>query len=211
MTKPDAKDIYMKGYAAFDKGDYQEAIDLATKCIEVSPPDSYRHIGALGLRCWAANYSGDDETVEKDARALLSKESKIDEEWFNGLALFNLGLLRRRAGEWNEAMILFARASKEYAAYKLDDKAPIGWVLVNEFFIAVTHWCASGKTDLLDRLTIRLSEQSETDEEIQHLQNAVALYRRLAKGEDVTEEASGAAAEGVSRAFLSAILLGKQM
>lgn len=82
------------------------------------------------------------------------------------------------------------------------------WALVSEFFASVTRWAASNETEMLGALREKLLHLSSSDEEMEHLKVALRLYGRLAKGEDVREEAQNAVFAGVSRAFLALILLG---
>ena len=89
------REIYLAGYAAFEDGDFPRAVLLASRCLQDAPPGSYWHSGALGLRCWARGWLGDDVGVKEDAEALLRKEGP-DREWFTGLALFNLALMKMR-------------------------------------------------------------------------------------------------------------------
>lgn len=205
----DPKELYIAGYGAFDKGDFPEAARLATQCLASAPSDSYWHFGALGLRCWATNYLGDITSVEKDAHTLLAEDSGTDKAWFDGLALFNLGLAYRQTGKTAKAREFFAQASERYTAHCIDSEQPSEWILVSEFFAVVTYWAAFGKTDRLDILAEKLTSLSGLNEETQHLNQSVALYQRLAKGEDVRQEAI--TLKGVSKAFLALIFVGQQM
>ncbi len=207
MTTTDPRELYLSGYAAFDQGEYAEAIDRATQCLDVAPADSYWHFGSLGLRCWAANYLRDDTRVEQDAQVLLSGDAGSEQPWFEGLALLNLGLAARRAGRQREARRFFARAAVRYAVHEIQPGQPGAWALVSEFFAAVTRWAASGQSDVLDRLTEKLTALEQPDLEMQHLGRAVDLYQRRAQGKDVRSPAETAAHEGVSRAFLALLLL----
>ena len=206
----DPRELYLSGYVAFDQGDFGEATSLATECLAIAPPDSYWHFGALGLRCWAANYMEDNLSVERDACDLLAEEAGLDKPWFDGLALLNLGLVRWRAGHINEAKTLFAQASTRYAAYEIGSERPAEWMLIVRFFAAVTRWAASGETDTLMRLADELASLPAMNEEIEHLNRVVSVYLRHAEGEQVTAETKSAALTPTSRAFLALILLTAQ-
>lgn len=206
-TADDFKETYAAGYAAFDQGDFHTAVALASQCIATSPPDSYWHFGALGLRCWAANYLADNASVERDAQALLTTNAGVDKPWFDGLALLNLGLVYRRAGDVSKARACFARASRRYAAYAIDAKQPAAWQWVNRFFAVTTHWAASGECAALKTLAADIARQPTPSEEMTRLAHAVDMYLRHARGETVEAEAEAAACAGVSRAFLVFLLL----
>lgn len=203
----DPERYYLDGYAAFDRGEYRKAVDLATGCLSRVPVDSYWYAGALGLRCWAANFLGDDAAVVRDANALLALDTGDDKMWFDGLAVLNLAIIRRRLGDVGESELLFSQASAKYAAYHIPPDRPSHQRAVNDLFIAVSHWAACGETDKLDTLSHRLSAANEPDEEIIGVYRAVDLYRRLAGREDVRADALAAAGNGVSRAFLAVILI----
>lgn len=208
ITADQIEEKYFAGYAAFESGDYRTAVSLASDCIAGSAPDSYWHFGALGLRCWVANFLRDNTSVEDDANSLLSASSGVDKPWFDGLALYNLGLVQRRIGQTVAAKVLFKRASRRYAAYEIGDEQPLAWKLVNQFFVAVTHWAAYGEIGALDEFRLILDGIHSVDTEIQHLARAVDLYLRHEQGENVRGEAEAAVRLGVSRAFLAIILLG---
>jgi tetratricopeptide (TPR) repeat protein len=203
--KPQA--LYLAGYEAFDQGDFSKAISLATRCLEIAAPDSYWYSGSLGLRCWAASYTGDDAGVERDAGDLLARDSGPDRAWFEGLALLNLGLVYRRAGNRSKAKQCYARASERYAAYQIQPDHPPIWGLIVRFFTASTHWAAYQKRDKLKELALEMSGLPTQDAETQRLMHAVELLLRHAQGQDVRVEAEKAASDGVSRTFLVQILL----
>lgn len=204
---PDVEKLYAEGYAALDRGDYARAVELAGQCLQNAPPDSYWYAGALGLRCWAANFTGDYDSVARDAHALLALDSGDHKMWFDGLAVFNLALIRRRLGDVGEAEMLFDQARAKYAAYRIPHQSPDDWRLVRELFEAVAHWAAGGETVRLDDLAGRLSVLMDNSGEIPGLQKAVDLYQRRARGEDVTKDARRAFDDGVSRAFLAALII----
>ena len=205
------KEVYQAGYAAFDQGNFPKARLLASQCLAVTPQDSYWHSGALGLKCWSANYLGDNATVERDAAKLLSSDAGVDKLWFDGLALFNLGLVSRRTRRAREARTYFTQALQRYAAYEIRPGQPHTWAWINKFFVAIAHWASSGEANRLWQLARELANHPVFDDELHHLRRAVYLYLRRAMGEDVSAEAETAAQQGVSRAVLAYILLEKKL
>jgi hypothetical protein len=203
----DPEKIYTDGYAAFDRGDFAVAIKSAGKCLLAAPIDSYWFPGALGLRCWAANFADDRECVERDAHALLAIDTGDEKMWFDGLAAFNLALIRRRLGDVGEAELLFDQARAKYTAYRINPKKPDEWRLVRELFEAISHWAACGEADKVDDMAGRLSVLPDPSGETVHIHKAVDLYQRFVRGEDVADEAHRAADDGVSRTFLALILI----
>jgi tetratricopeptide (TPR) repeat protein len=203
----DPEKIYQDGYSAFDRGEYPRAINLATQCLKTADAGSYWYAGALGLRCWAANFAGDYDSVVIDAHTLLTLDTGDEKMWFDGLAVLNLALIRRRVGDVGQAERLFDQARAKYQAYRVNPKKPEDWPLVRQLFEAITHWAASGETDKLDDLAGILSVRSDPNGEIEQLKKAVDLYQRCARGEDVTAESGKVADEGVSRAFLALLLI----
>ncbi|MEW6718011.1 MAG: hypothetical protein AB1345_10980 [Chloroflexota bacterium] len=205
MDSPE--EIYLAGYRAFNQGKFSEAISLATQCLELAEPDSYWHYGSLGLRCWAANFLEDDNTVKSDAKELLAENPGYEKNWFDGLAWLNLGLAARRIGKVEEAKLCFANASERYALHQIRNDQPAAWALVIMFFAAVTRAAASDQTDALEKLDEELANICSSDEELNHLREAVNLYLRQAYGEDVYLDAQQAAERGTSRTFLALLLL----
>jgi hypothetical protein len=205
-TGKEAREIYLAGYAAFDRGDFSTAVSLATQCLDLALPTSYWHSGALGLRCWAANYVGEDGLVEGDARALLDRKGP-EKLWFDGLALFNLALVNQRRGRDVEASELFAQAAQGYGKYATSLTEHPEWGFVSRFFGAVARWAGMGKRDGLESLAEELAELPDLKGELESVGRAARLVLRHALGEEVSSEAQGAALEGVSRAFLAVILV----
>src|SRR3972149_9649813 len=146
------EETYQAGYAAFDQGNYPKARLLASQCRAAAPSDSYWHFGALGLQCWAANYLGDNTTVERDAAKLLSGEAGADKLWFDGVALFNLGLVSQRTRRTMEAKTYFTQASQRYASYPMNDGQTQTWAWIYKFFSAIAHWASSGEHKRLRQL-----------------------------------------------------------
>jgi hypothetical protein len=207
MTTINPEEVYQAGYAAFSQGNFPKARLLASQCLAVAGRDSYWHYGALGLKCWAANFLGDNATVEREAALLLSGDAGATQLWFDGLALFNLGLVRQRARRAGEARSYFTQASQHYTAYGIRSGQPHGQALTNQFYAAVTRWASSGDSLPLHQLAQKLASCPAPDQELRHLAWAVELYQRRAAGEDVAAAAEIAARQGVSRAYLAYLLL----
>jgi hypothetical protein len=203
------EEIYFAGYAAFDQGRFSDAIKLATQCLHQAAPDTYWYAGALGLRCWAANFMSDDKSVERDANALLALQDGPNSDWFEGLARFNLGLTARRRGRGTEAKEWFAQAAESYAVYKIQTELPAQWALIVGLFAAASQWVAFGNQDGLEALENKLANIGEPDE-MGHIAQAVDLLLRYAAGDEVRSQAAAIAAQGTSRAFLALILLTRQ-
>jgi hypothetical protein len=201
------QEIYQASHTAFDQGNYPKARLLASQCLSAAPQDSYLYYGALGLRCWAANYLGDNVTVEREAEMLLSDNVRVDKRWFEALALFNLGLVNQRTRRTMQAKIFFTLASQRYAAYEHGTGIYSTQVLINKFFAVIAHWASTGELSSIAFLAQELLNNPASDPEIGHLARAVELYLRRAQGEDVTVEAELAARQGVNRAYLAYILL----
>jgi len=209
MINPE--EAYQASHTAFDQGNYPKARLLASQCLAVAPLDSYWHLGALSLQCWAANYLGDNITVERDAAKLLSSDAGADKLWFDGLAFLNLGLVNQRTRRTHEAKTYFQQAFQRYTAYGANPGQARMRVLINKVFTAITYWASSGERKHLNLLAQELANHPAHDKELDHLRRAVDLYLRRAMGEDVTAEAEIAARQGVSRAILAYILLEKRL
>lgn len=203
----DPEKMYKSGYQAFEKGDYDKAIRLASDCLNTAEIDSYWYPGAMALRCWSANHRGDADQVIRDAYVLLSMDSGDDKMWFDGTALLNLGLLRRRNGDISEAEILFQLASERFAAHQISAEQPMEWGLIRDLFAASCSWAALNTEDKVDELAGRLKQQPASKGEIAHIRKATRLYQQAASGKDVRNEAEKATGEGVSRAFVALLLL----
>jgi tetratricopeptide (TPR) repeat protein len=204
---PDPEKIHADSCAALDRGRYDEAIELATQCLKVAPTDSYWYPGALGLRCWAANYTGDDIMVARDAHTLLAFDTGNEKMWFDGLAVLNLALVRRRVGDAGQAETLFDQARAKFQAYRINPGKPDEWRLARELFEALSYWGASGETDKIDDMAGRLSVVANPSDEVERLKKVIDLYQRYTRGEDVVKEARQAAIDGVSRVLLALILI----
>ena len=202
----DPGEVYRAGYAAFDRGDFTEAMLLGTQCLTLAAPDCYWHFGALGLRCWTANFLGNQASVERDAHTLLAEDSGTDKSWFDGLAHFNLGLVQRRAGNPDQAKALFAQASECYVTYQIRPEQPPEWALVNRLFAAVTHWAATDDSRKLEHLSAKLAGGAIPGDLTKQLTRVVDLYFRHIDGEEVTADTATATGEGVSRTFLALLL-----
>lgn len=207
---PEAQELYFKGYQAFERGDYYSADELAGRCLALSSPISYWHAGALGLKCWTANFSNNLSEVETSANTLLVLDTGDNKVWFDGLALLNLGLAKQRNGFAGEAQGHYCRAAERYAAQKLHTGQPRDWQSVINYFCTLCRWATTGEirewSKYLDRFSERMSEPSEL---IQQLTAAANLMLRLAEGEKVRDKALELVEQGVSRTFLALILLEK--
>ncbi len=209
MSKNDeAQKIYLAGYAAFEAGNFESAVALADTCLDISPPSSYWYAGALGLKCWVANFSDNPVELERSANALLAMESGTDKPWFDAVALLNLGLAERKAGRMRAAQPLLLRAAELYAAQQLQPGQPQQWQQVLDYFSTLSRWAATGERDewinLLTQFEPTVDEQNEL---IQQLCAAAHILLEYTAGENVGQRASELVAQGVSRTFLSAILL----
>jgi hypothetical protein len=206
----EAQQLYLKGYQAFERGDYRSADELAGRCLALSSPKSYWHAGSLGLKCWTANFSNNLAAVESTANALLSLDTGDDKAWFDGLALLNLGLAKQRSGFAVESQGTFLRAAERYAGQQLHPGQPREWQSVINYFSTLGRWAATGEISewsrYLDHFSERMSEPSEL---IQQLTAAAQLMLRYSEGEKVREEALVLVEQGVSRTFLVFILLKK--
>ncbi len=205
--KQTPEQLYKAGYAAFEKGNYRKAIYLAGKCLLSADRDSYWYAGALALRCWAANWDGDAGMAIRDAYVLLAMDAGDDKMWFDGTALLNLGLIRRRGGDNGEAEVLFQFASERYAAYVIESDKPSEWLLIRDMFAAACFWAAQNETGKLDELAKELPNASSSSADTAHVRQAVDLYLRAARGENVGADARAATSKGVSRTFVALLLI----
>jgi hypothetical protein len=201
------EEVYQASHAAFDQGNFPRARLLASQCLAVTPRDSYWHASALGLKLWSANYLGDNATVEREAVKLLSNDAGADKQWFDALALFNLGLVGLRTRRVGEARAYFIQASQRYDAYTTNAGQPHPRAWTYKFFAAIATWASSGESRRLWQLARELANHPVFNTEMEHLRHAVYLYLRRAMGEDVSMEAETAARQGVSRAYLAYLLL----
>lgn len=204
----EAQKIYLDGYEAFEQGDFKTARVLADKCLAFSSQTSYWYAGALGLKCWVANFTNDLAELDQTAGTLLALETGFDKPWFDGLALLNLGLARDKEGHPSEAQTFYMRAAEQYQAVQLQPGQPGEWQHVVEYFRTLCRWGATKDTGLwgnfLDRFRNNTGEQSEL---FRQLSAAGQLMLRYVGKEEVKQEAKKSIEEGVSRTFLSVVLL----
>ncbi len=203
----DPEQAYQAGDAAFRQGNFPRARLLASQCLAAASPDSTLRFQALSRQCWAANYLGDNATVEREAARLLSGDAGADQLWFDGLALFNLGLVRQRTRRTDEARTYFSLASQRYAASDACFHPSRAQAMIHRFFAAISCWASTNDSQPLRQLSQELSAPTEADPELRRLARAVSLYLRRLAGEDVAVEAEIAARQGVSRAYLAYLLL----
>lgn len=159
---PAIRKLYSSGYAAFDKGELEEASRLAAECLRLVPPGCYWYFGALGLRCWVWNYL-DDDAVERDAASLVAGDAGADRSWFDGLAHLNLALMHERRGRHEKAAEHFALAARAYSACRLKPGQPKEWALVCQYFAAASRSRATGDASVLDASPSSWSAARRTD------------------------------------------------
>lgn len=203
----DPQKIYTDGYAAFERGDYDAAIDLAGQCLRAADNDSYWYAGALGLRIWAATFSGDSRQMTLDASALLALDTGDHKMWFDGLALTNLGIRLRKAGDIGEAELIFSQASAKYLMYHVDAGQPDDDRYIVDLFAAVTHWAATDSPEKIQALADRMASDRKQAGEAVNVRRAMDIYLKMAGGDTVTSAVEQAIAEGVSRTLLALPLL----
>jgi hypothetical protein len=204
----DAREIYLNAYKALERGDYRISSELADACLEVSHPTSYWHAGALGLKCWLANFNSDLDELDQIAETLLALDTGSDKPWFVGLALLNLGLKKHKTGYDIEVRGLFLRAAECYHMQQLHPGQPSEWQKVIEYFCTLCRWAAAKgnakKKEILDRFGASIGREGEL---LLQLATAIQLMMRYTEGENVKQKALESVSEGVSGTFLAAILL----
>lgn len=203
----DIAELYRSGYSAFDEGDYQMAIKLATETLAHAPANSYWRFGALGLRCWSANFLGQFDRVHQDAQELLECRSGYDQKWFDGMAWINRAFAEYQSGNPDQAKEYYTNALDCYTGYKPRPKQPPGWGFVVKYFASLCQWAANGVTDLLDDLSGKITAHPIVDSEMNHLQQSIDIMQRFIAGEDVVMDAQSAIAQGVNRTYLFLVLL----
>lgn len=204
----EARKCYLDAYEAFEEGDLETAAGLARSCLGMASPASYWYAGALGLLCWLANFKSDAVELDRLAKRLLALDTGADKPWFDGMALLNLGLGKRREGDESEARELLSRAAECYARQTLSEGQPGEWQKVIEYFRTLCRWGAA--TDDIERKSmlsqIKIGSAGKSGLLLQ-LQKAIRLMIRYTEGEDVNQEAQDSIDAGVSRTFLAFILL----
>lgn len=204
----EAHKIYLDGYKVFEQGDFRRANELADTCLALSSQTSYWYGGALGLKCWVANFTNDLAELEQTAETLLVMNTGTDKPWFDGIALLNLGLAKRKDGHTSEAQTLFLRAAERYKAQQLQPGQPSEWQNVIDYFSTLCRWAVTEETiewrKIFNQFRDDTGEQSEL---LRQLSAAVQLLLRYSEGEEVKRKAVELVKEGVSRTFLSVLLL----
>lgn len=184
-----------------------QAEALADVCLESCATDSYWYAGALGLKCWIALFT-DDPTLSSTAEALLGLDSGDDKPWFDGMALLNLALASRRRGRTRRSRRLFLLAAERYGEQSLRQGQPPEWRHVIDYFGTLCRWAAGGDRSGWERLIGRLEEDpNREDGLLRNLGTCVRLMLRSASGEEVLHDAEESVKKGVSRTFLSLLLL----
>jgi len=208
IKNTEAHKLYLEGYEAFEQGDFRSAKALADTCLTLSSHTSYWHAGALGLKCWVANFTNNLTELEKTAETLMSIDTGTDKPWFDGVALLNLGLVKRKDGQSSEARTFFLRASERYKAQELQPGQPGEWENVIDYFSTLCRWAAVEETNewrnLLKRFRDDTSKQSKL---LRQLSAAAQIMLRYSEGEEVKRETIELVKESVSRTFLSVLLL----
>lgn len=206
----DVQRKYMAGYEAFEGGDFSRANELADACMVISSQTSYWYAGALGLKCWVANFTHNLADLEQTTTALLVMDTGEDKPWFDGVALLNLGLAKRKAGNTNEAGSLFLRAAERYEAQQLHPGQPSEWQNVLDYFYALCRWAATEEATVWEEVLDQISDDDsgEPNKLSQQLRSSAQLMLRYSEGGEVKQEAVELVRGGVSRTFLAVILLG---
>ena len=203
-----AQKIYLDGYEAFEQGDFKSANALADTCLALSSQTSYWYAGALGLKCWVADFTNDLADLERTASTLLAMDTGTDKPWFDGVALLNLGLAKRKHGHTSEAQTLFLRAAERYKTQQLQPGQPSEWQNVIDYFSTLCRWAATEETiEWRKNLSQFRDDTSEQSELLRQLSAAVQLMLRYSEGEEIKQEAVELVKGGVSRTFLSVLLL----
>ena len=203
-----AQQTYLDGYEAFEQGDFQRAEALANQCIALASQSSYWYVGALGLKCWVANFTGNWDALEQNAAILLASETGDNKPWFDGVALLNLGLANRRKDRVDKARAFLMAAGERYNAQRLHEGQPAEWQYVIDYFATLSRWAANERVSewrkYLDKVPSVPGKRSEL---VRQLSAAAQLMLRYAEGEEVKKDAKELVVEGVSRTFLAVILL----
>ena len=204
----EAQENYFAGYAALEQGDFRRADELADACLAVSSPNSYWYAGALGLKCWIANFTNNFADLELTATSLLASDTGLDKPWFEGLVLLNLGLAKKRSGDTSLAQKLFLQASERYAAQHLRPEQPNEWRKVLDYFKTLCRWAATGESAFWEQFLDQFerSDQDEHGKLLWQLISASQLMLRHAKGQEVRQDAVELLKRGVSRTFLAVVL-----
>ena len=206
----EAQQIYLDGYEAFEQGDFRRANELADTCLALSLQTSYWHAGALGLKCWVANFTNNLGELEQTAETLLSMDTGANKPWFDGVALLNLGLVKGKDGQSSEARTLFLRAAERYKAQELQPGQPGEWENVIDYFSTLCRWAATEETIEWRRILKRFRDDtSEQSELLRQLSAAARIMLRYSEGKEIKREMIELIKEGVSRTFLSVLLLEK--
>lgn len=206
IQKPEEK--YKAGWDAFEKGDFAAAIKEAAAVMQAAAADSRWYAAAMSLHCWASHFSGDLTAAERDACTILTLDSGDEKLWFDGQALINLGIMRRKVGDIGAAELIFDQASSRFAEYTMPPDSSSECEFSRDLFAAFAYWAARDETRKLEELAQRLKSRPPGDGNASHVYRSVELYLSMAKGNEVKAEAAKAAAEGVGRTLLAPILLG---
>ncbi len=204
-----AQKIYLAAYQAFEQGKFNNAIALADQCMALSAQTSYWYAGALGLKCWVANFTNNLLILEQTAATLLAMDTGSDKPWFDGIAWLNLGLAQRKQGNTNQACHFFLQAANRYRAQQLRPEQPGEWQNVLDYFNTLSRWAVTEETAVWEKFLDRFinDETNKPGELLCHLASAARLMLRYSEGSDIKQEAVTLVKQGVSRTFLAVPLL----
>ncbi len=204
----EVRQMYIKGYEAFEQGDFAHARSLADACLAASPRSAYWYAGAWGLRCWIACFEGDGPALEQSAATLLALQPELDKHWFDGIAWFTQGVAKRQAGQRDAARALFVRAAEQYEAQPLLPGQPAEWQDVIDYFATACRWAAGGAVAEWEEFLTRFERGADVSNALLgQLAAAARVMLRYAEGETVQQNALALLGEGVSRTFLALVLL----
>ncbi len=205
----EARKKYLAGYEAFQQGDFSRANELADSCMAMSSKASYWYAGALGLKCWVANFSNNLVDLEQTAASLLALDTGSDKPWFDGLALLNLGLARRKNGNTRTASTLLSRAAERYGEQQLQLEQPREWQYVLDYFNALCRWAVAEEATIWEEILDRLEKDGndKQSELLRELTLSARLMLRYSQGKEVKGEAVTLVQTGTSRTFLAVLLI----
>jgi hypothetical protein len=209
IEETEAQKKYLAGYEAFEQGDLNKAITLANSCMALSSETSYWYAGALGLKCWVANFANNLVNLEWIAATLLTMDTGFNKAWFDGVALLNLGLAMRKTGNMVEAQTLFLQAAERYSRQPLQPEQPSEWQYVLDYFSTLCKWAATEDVTLWEEILDHYRENDKDGQSIlmYQLTTSAQLMHRYAQGHEVKQEAVELVKEGISRTFLAVLLM----
>lgn len=209
IDEANAQKKYLTGYQAFEQGDFGSAIAFAEQCMALSAQTSYWYSGALGLKCWIANFTNNLADLEQSTATLLAMDTGPDKPWFDAIALFNLGLAQQKQGNTSQARNFFLQAANSYGAQQLHPGQPREWQYVLDYFNTLSTWAAAEEAAVWKEFLgqIRADDNDEPGELLHQLFSSAQLMLRYSEGHDVQQAAVELVKKGISRTFLAMILL----